>query len=249
MPPSSNSRILIEYRFWTPFRNEVFTDILGSLENNNAALVYLSLYDRAWHSNARQVSATVAQLSKSMGLDARTLTKCLRELETRNLIDRVDSGILRSQTKKPCWQVPMAQFRLQNQKWTPIPRFLITDYFPTFPNAVLLVVLLYYQHMSWNNFCWAGVKTLSERIGWSRSRVRRALRLMNNRNRWERQTSGDLPVPLKITTVNERRRYRVLAVFYTEIEKKFRGKQFPKVVIVAPSFRRRFGLGDPYYYG
>ena len=248
MPPASKSRVLIPYPFWTPVRNEVFADLLGSLKNNNSALVYLSLYDWAWHSSAKQVSATVAELARATRLDARTVTKCLQELENRNLIDLVDDGVLRSQINKPCWQVPLVEFQLKNQKWTPIPRFLITNYCRAFPNAVLLVVLLYFQHMSWNNFCWVGVKTLSERIGWSRSRVRRALRLMNNPNRWKQQTSGALPVPLKITTENQWRRYRVLAVFYTEIQRTFRGKKYPKVVIVPRAYRQRFGLPDPYYY-
>lgn len=249
MPPAPNSRVLIPYQFWTPVRNEVFAEVLGTLKSNNSALVYLSLYDWAWHSNSKQVSATVAELARATGLDARTVTKCLRELDDRNLIDLVDDGVPRSQIQKPCWQVPLVEFRLKDRKWTPIPRFLITSYCRVFPNAVLLVVLLYYQHMTWNNFCWLGVKTLSERTGWSRSRVRRALRQMNSSNRWKRQTSGDLPVPLKITSVNQRRRYRVLAAFYTEIQRTFRGKKFPKVVIVPRAFRRRFGLPDPYYYG
>ena len=81
MPPSLNSRILIPYKCWTPVRIEVFTDLLGTLNSKHSALVYLSLYDRAWHSSSRQVSATVAELARSMGLDAQTMSKCLQELE------------------------------------------------------------------------------------------------------------------------------------------------------------------------
>ena|SRR5215469_4202322 len=45
------SRIRVYYAldFWTPFRREVFEDVLPHLECLQAQILYLVLYDKIWH--------------------------------------------------------------------------------------------------------------------------------------------------------------------------------------------------------
>src|ERR1700730_589179 len=166
-----NHRVQIPRQHWTPFRNEVFAEKLGELKHNRAAALYLFLYDKAYHQPSKSVSATLHQLSAWLNIDERVIRKCLEELREEGLIRRVREGVPRSRTNLDSWQVPLASFDLSAQQWTPIPRVLIQKYMPAFTGAPLLPMLLYHQHLSWNNFCWVGVTTLSKRLNWSATRV------------------------------------------------------------------------------
>ncbi len=238
MTGSDKFRIKIPFDRWTPVRNDVIDEELGILEEKRAGLVYLILYDRAWHRPSHAVSASMAELSRWMGMDARTVRKCIDELEQRRLIRRIRHGVKHSHANKPCWRVPGTQFDLPEQAWTPVPRFLITKYCAAFPNAVLLVVLLRYQHMSWQNKCWPGVRKLCTRTGWSPIRVRRALAMMGHESRW-RKLGMNLPRPMEISYSPDRktRHYRVLAVSYQRQKKS-------RIMLVAPDFRERFKIPE-----
>ena len=69
---------------------------------------------------------------------------------------------------------------LSDGDWTPIPRFLITRYVRRYSNAVLLLLLIWYQHLNWNNMSWPGIETLCLRTGWTASRVRNAIQTMSS---------------------------------------------------------------------
>ncbi|GEM_PF-3715177 len=237
MPPFHGKyRILIPSTRWTPVRRYVINNVLRRLREKRAALVYIILYDRAWH-NENRVSATIAELSRWTGMNERTVVKCIEELEEKGLIVRIQPGVAHSHVNVPCWRVPLSEFALGEREWTPVPRFVITRYCQAFPNAVLLVVLLNYQHMGWQNKCWVGVTKLCQRTGWSEIRVRRALRIMGHEGIWNRQGIY-LPCPIEISYSPDRRnrRFRVRAVLYTRKPSGF------SVVEVSSEFRRRFNI-------
>ena len=79
--------------------------------------------------------------------------------------------------------------------WTPIPRFLVTEYVPAYPDSVLLLLLLHYQHLSWANDCYPGKLTLSEKMGWAHLRVSNAVGTMSESGRWKK-VGTSLPTPL-----------------------------------------------------
>jgi hypothetical protein len=174
-------RIRIPKKEWTPFRNQIFTEELGDLKEKHAAQLYFYLYDKAYHTPSGTIGATRAQLSRWTNFDVRVVTKCLSELQSRGLIELVRGGVLHSRMRKDCWEVPLATFILKDEKWTPIPRVLIREYLPAYPNSVLLPVLLSYQHLNWINHSWVGVAKLSKRLGWSATRVRESLRTMSDK--------------------------------------------------------------------
>lgn len=231
-------RILIDEHDWTPFRNEIFKEgFLSRLRGRHAAGLYLYLYDRAYHFHSHNVSTTLAQLAADTGRDERVLKRCLTELERKGLICKADEGVSHSRTRTPRWTVPLArQVALEYGKWTPVPRVLILEYWRLFPKAVLLPLLLFHQHMSWQNDCWVGVTTLGCLLRWSKTRVRDALRTMSLDDEWRRVTKG-LPRPLMLKIVKNKqgkrkRHFSVLAVAYTGQKKKSQ-----RTVSISPRFR------------
>ena len=210
-------RVQIPAKRWTPFRNEVFKEALGELEENGAAALYLRLYDKAYHRPSKGVAATLRQLSDWMNMDERVVKKCLAELRAKGLIRRVLAGIPRSSVNLDVWEIPLANFDLTQEPWTPVPRVLIQKYLPAFTGSPLLPMLLYHQHMSWNNFCWPGVTTLSKRLNWSATRVNDSLRTMFDKDTWYSRYP-ELPRPLRCIPVRTngkwRRRFKVRAVYY-----------------------------------
>jgi hypothetical protein len=231
----------IEPENWTPIRNQVFTDILSTLEKRHSAALYLYLYDRAYHSPSKRIPATVAELARQTGIDARTANKCLAELLEQGLIRQVRQGVKRSKakTRRPVWAVPLATIDLREGNWTPIPRNLICKYLPAYPNAVLLLVLGYHQHMKRLNFCWVGVTTLSKRLNWRATRIRDSLRYMFDKENW-RSLHPELPWPLWCEIVKNkegqpRRHFRVRAIEYE-------GKGKNAVMRLSKSFRMAFDL-------
>lgn len=244
MATPADARILIPEKRWTPVSNVLLDTILPELQQRHSALLLLVLYDRAWHSASKRAIASLADLQNSTGLDGRTIAKCLTELEDEKLIRRIRSGVLRSRENLPCWRVPSIDFRLNQGDWTPVPRFLIRRYLRAYSNSVLLIVLLRIQHLRWLNESWVGVTKLCERTGWSAMRVRRALGVMRSKNQW-RTRAEDLPLPLGVSTLGGRRRYRVLAVWYETAPKKGRRTKASRVMKIAKDFRERFRFRDP----
>jgi hypothetical protein len=237
MPPFHGKyRIQIPSTRWTPLRRYVINNVFQRLREKRAALAYIILYDRAWH-NENRVSATITELSRWTGMNERTAVKCIEELEEKGLIVRIQPGVAHSHVNVPCWRVPLSEFALGEREWTPVPRFVITRYLPAFPNAVLLVVILHYQHIGWENKCWAGVRTLCRRTGWSEIRVRRALRIMGHEGIWKKQ-GINLPWPMEINYSQDgrKRRYRVRAVLYKRVPQGF------AVVEVSSEFRKKFEI-------
>ena len=157
-------------------------------------------------------------MTRWTGLDQRTVSPCLYELLKTKVIRCGHLGKNRSRTDKPRWTVPLTQFELEEGCWVPIPRILIHKYLPAYPRAILLVILLWHQHMSWRNECWPGMKRLADYTGWSKRKVYSALRELGDENEWHNYCP-DLPWPLEITfRLNKHgkksRHYHVRAVVY-----------------------------------
>ena len=110
-------------------------------------------------------------------------------------------GAWRSRTDKPRFRVPLSELDLANGGWVPIPRLLLDPYMITVPSSLLLIVVIYFQHLSWRNDCWVGMKGLRKMLRWKRRTIYHALNLMGHRHRWEKLKTG-LPWPLEISFSN-----------------------------------------------
>jgi hypothetical protein len=211
-------KILLQSESWTAIRHDVFNDVLPKL-SPSAQILYLALFDHIWHIPRRRIFACEADMVRWTGLDQRTVSRCLNELlNETEVICCEHLGKKNSRTDKPRWTVPLTQFELDEGYWVPIPRFLIHKYLPAYPRAILLVILLWHQHMSWLNECWPGAPRLALLTGWSRRKVYDALCKLNNENVWHK-CCPDLPWPLEITFRPNKhggksRHYRVRAVVY-----------------------------------
>jgi hypothetical protein len=242
----ANYRILIPKERWTPVRTILFRkDLLAKLEERHSALLYLILYDRARHDEEHTVSATVAELVQWSGLNQRTVQKCVKELETQDLIRLHKKGKLRSRSRKPVWWVKHADFSLAGGKsWFPVPRFTFRSYCKRYPNAVLLVLVHMYQHMGWNAYAWPGTETICDRLGWSATRVRDALRVMSDEESW-RGISRRLLMPLKVYYIERNgRRYRRLSVLSVSYKRRA-ARRGSSAVWVSDEFRKYFKLPKP----
>lgn len=198
--PLPKHRVLMEEKDWTPFRNEIFDNWGGKLQEHNAAALYAILYDRAYH-HALQllkpvVSAGYSDLSNWSGLDSRVVKSCLKELRNKGLVLKKKSGTSRSRSDKPVWKIPLATAFLRDGgvQWTPVPRFLVQEYIPVYANSVLLLFLLRIQGYLWKDFSWVSVESLAVKCNWSDSRVRDSLKRLSDPKLWGNLTK--LPRPL-----------------------------------------------------
>src|SRR6266849_5276299 len=191
----ATKRVLIARNYWTPFRNELFDGRFDVQDEDNAAALYDLLYDRAYHRLVPIVKEPLTNLSKLSGLDRSDLKACLRELREKRLVRLGKKSDSHRGSGELRLEMPLAgHFDLDIGNWTPVPRFLISEYIPAYPNSVLLLLLLQYQHISWKNSCWPGVQLLSRRIGWTTYRVSDALTTMSDRREWRALKTG-LPRP------------------------------------------------------
>jgi hypothetical protein len=100
----------------------------------------------------------------------------------------------------------------------PAPRLLFRIYIRTYPKAILLLILLWHQHLSWRNDCWPGVTRLATVTGWSKRKVYQALHEMGSVQEWTKLDLG-LPRPLDITWRTNKygqpsRHFQVRAIVY-----------------------------------
>jgi len=241
-------RVMIPPKYWTAVRRVVFDDVLPNISSTLGQILYLLFYDAAWHtfSDEKAVNASIAQLSRWTNADWRSVNKCLSELTQKRFVHCVSSGTSRSRSDVPCWRVPLAQFDMTREIWTPVPRFLIREYPRFYPNAVLLVVLTWIQDRGHHEYSWPGVSFLAGCTNWSARKVYGALHIMGHQKKWEslgKAAHGcdavPLPWPLEIIYSHRNgqtvRHFRVRALKYerTAIRK------WPSVYL-DPEFAQRF---------
>jgi hypothetical protein len=191
-------RVRIQDGHWTPFRNEIFEGVWGHLKQDYAAAVYAILYDRFYHHQSHITRSSLANLLTWAHLDEDELGASLIELQERKLVSLEKMSGPHRGTAKLRLKVPLAaSFDLKDGNWTPIPRFLVKEYIPAYPDSVLLLLLVHYQHLSWENDCYPGLLTLSQRIGWPQNRLRSAVGTMSQSDLWKKVGSG-LPRPLTV---------------------------------------------------
>jgi hypothetical protein len=230
-------RILIPNEEWTPFDNRVFTHDLRKLKGKRSAALYLYLYDKAYHSGVGMVAETASRLAGLTGSDPRAVQHGLEELQQVKLIYNACEGVRRSRSQTDSWVVARTGLDLKNGKWTPVPRLITRKYMHKVPNAVLLPMLLFHQHMHWRNECWVGVPRLSKLLNWSKTRVQDSLRTMFRDDDWSKLKTG-FPRPLTCTSVKNpkthkrSRHFTVLAMTYTGQKTESR-----RTVSISPAFR------------
>lgn len=237
--PPKKIRVLIRQDEWTAIGQDVFEVVLPRL-SAPAQCLYMVLYDRVWHVPNRRVAACEADLSRWAGLDQRTVKRCLLELQRKGAIKRVHAGTKQSRIDKPRWTVPLTKFDLEHGHWVAIPSILIRKYLRAYPSALLLLILLWHQNMSWRNDSWPGMARLATLTGWSKRKVYAALHEMKNEQKW-RKRFPNLPCPLEITLGpnghgTTSRHYRVRAVNYQR-----RRKHGYSTIQLSEEFASKFG--------
>jgi hypothetical protein len=238
MPQPIQRRIRIPGGQWTPFGNEMFRERLGKLDNDNAAALYVVMYDRAYHHSSPTLEATVRRLSRWSGLKQSDVKTCLRELRKAKLLKLEGKSDSDRTASKPRWAVPLAvQFKMKGGKWFPIPRFLIRKYIPAYQDSVLLLPLLQYQHLHWQNNSYPKLATLCERVGWMHTRVSSAIGTMSDSDQWSKLRTG-LPRPL----TSERLPFRNGMTNYFHVRAvRYESDAGKSVVRLPKFFERKFG--------
>jgi hypothetical protein len=247
----------------TCFPNSLLkTKIFRQLKRPNSALIYLFLYDLAWHTEEKTFSKSWAQLQELIGLDYRAIQASVKELEGAGLIQNVMPGTSHSRNHFPVWSVPAADFDMADGGWFPVPQFVITRYCRAEPGCALLVPLIHCQNFDKMNYCWPGAGGLAKMMGWGRDRVYKSLRLISSDTLWDELTTG-MPRPLQIVRrpFNENRpvkpdfecdqqnanpvilvrHYSVLPIVYLPLEAdRMPGDQ--KAMFLASKFAEFFGI-------
>lgn len=184
---------------WMPVPNEVFGEIFPLLKEHRAPHLYIAMYERARRVRSREFTANLRELSELIKCDPRTARRCVIELVRNRFIEMSHiGGALRSRTKKPKFRVPLSENDLAPGGWVPVPRFLVNAYLQEFPGSLLLIILLYFQHLHWKETCWVGITGLRKIVNWQPRTIYRALNLMGHERRWEKLRTG-LPWPLEIS--------------------------------------------------
>jgi hypothetical protein len=241
MLDSIQREVLIPNGHWTPFRNEIFKNVLKGLKEPSAAALFAVLYDKAYHHSFPTVKGNVKTFSQWSGIDKADLKLSLKELRKKGLVGLEEASNSDRGSQAQRWEIPLAaHFDLDGGNWTPVPRFLVKEYIPAYPDSVLLLMVLHHQNLGWQGVCYAKAKTLAEKIGWSSSRrVAKALDLMSDSNLWK-VLETELPRPLtsdsrsfKNGTVTH---YRLRAVRYEEIKKGIQTMRLRKFAL------ERFGV-------
>jgi hypothetical protein len=204
-------RVLIPDGHWTRFRNEIFKNRLD-LRNEHAASLYVFLYDRAYHSSSvPRLKASVSELARRSKLDLHEVKACTKELRENRLL-----RLRHHDSPEPVWKVPFADLKTVGD-WFPVPRFIVRKYIPVYPDAVLLVLLLWYQNWRWSNDIYPGIRTLGGRLGWPDKRVKKAIFTMSDKREWK-SLNAELPRPLKCFVKTWKNHtimhYRVCAMHY-----------------------------------
>ena len=199
-----------------PVHHDVVKRVLPKLVRERSAHLYLAMYERSRRYSSQRFAANLTDLSRLIDCDPRTARECIIELCRGKFVEMVHKGgRKRSRTDKPIFRVPASDFDLESGNWFPVPKFLVTEYIPKFAGSLLLVILLYFQHLKWQPYCWVGVSGLQQKIKWATRTIYDALNRLGHRKKWERLNT-DLPWPLEISYSPDRtkRRFTVRAVKY-----------------------------------
>lgn len=194
-------RIHYPHGSWFPLQKEVFVSVFPELTKKRSVDLYLAMYERARHRQPPQpFAANLNDLAKMINCDARTVRPCITELVGQGFVEMSDEGgKLRSRTRKTEFTVPLAEQRLEAGNWFPVPRFFVTDYISRFAGSLVLIALLYHQHMkTWRRDCWPGVERLGEMLNLKKRTVFSYLNQAGHENRWKGLKTG-LPWPVKIS--------------------------------------------------
>jgi hypothetical protein len=239
MAQGQRKHVLIPNGYWTPFRDELFTNWLADFRENDSVAIYALLYDRACHNSDGSVRATLDDLAEWSGLDLHDVEACTKELRNKRLIKchrkRAD-GKRRPPQK---WTVPLAGPELNKTGWTPVPRFIFQKYIPAYRDSVLLLLLLRYQNWYRQNYVYPGLRKLTDGFGWTKSRTVNAIMTMSDSKRWKNLKTGLLrPLTAQLQPVGKvsLMHFHVRAVVYEDS-----AEEFP-IVRVAKTFARKFNI-------
>jgi hypothetical protein len=182
---------------WFPLKNEVFGSVFPKLREHRSRQLYLAMYEYVQRPRPKPLMANLNDLSEMINCDPRTARRCVVELVGEGLVTVVDEGGRLRSREKATFAVPLAKEELNTGHWFPVPRFLVTHYSRTFPGSVVLISLLYHQHMKWRPYCWPGVKKLVSILGMKPRSIYDSLNKMGHETTWKR-LGTNLPRPLQI---------------------------------------------------
>jgi hypothetical protein len=192
-------RIFYPANSWMPVENDVFGKVFPKLRERRAPHVYMAMYQRAQRVRSKEFAMNLRELSELIKCDPRTARKCIIELLGKGFVKMPHKGgAKRSRTDKPRFRVPLlSESELASGGWVPVPLFLVNRYLQSFPGSLLIIILLYIQHLKWEDHCWIGLTGLQKILKRKRRTIYRDLNLMCHRQKWEKLAT-DLPRPLSI---------------------------------------------------
>jgi hypothetical protein len=182
-----------------PFRRHV-----PRVNKPHLQIVYCFVYSACFHKQKKMAKLTVMDIARGTGTDWRTVQQDLFWLGESGDIKVVREGRSKSRKfrDKPEWSVPLAEFDMKQQHFTPVPKFVIEQYLPAYPRAILLPVLQYVFQWRRRGGYW--VTHVQETTGWPLRTIYRALGVLGNLHQWSKQIHADhedesaLPYPIEV---------------------------------------------------
>jgi DNA-binding transcriptional ArsR family regulator len=182
-----------------PFRRHV-----PRVNKPHLQIVYSFLYSACFHKRKKLAKLSVTDIARGTGIDWRTVKRDLFWLEQSHRIEEEREGRSRSRTSagKSLWSVPLADFDMKTQHFTPVPKFIVEKYVPVYPRAIILPVLQYVRQ--WRSRAGYWVENAQATTGWPLRTIYRALGVLGNLHQWSKQIHADhenksaLPYPIEV---------------------------------------------------
>ncbi len=186
----------------------------GKLGKNASALL-LAVYDACQHAANLRIAASISDFSRLTGLDRRVVKRAIKRLERGEILVQIKTGVLRSRSRKPLWQINEKIYADGDEGWVPMPRLMLR-YIRAYRGALILPILLQHQNMKHENYSYPGNPYLSPLLGWSPRTVYRTIEVLSDEKEWQRLETG-LPRPLHVywSPSSKVRRYRIRMVSYS----------------------------------
>lgn len=176
-------------------------------------IVYTALYSACFHKQKKMARLSLMDIARRTGIDWRTVKSDLFWLGHLGLIKVEKEGRSKSRKSrgKTLWSVPLANFDMEKQHFTPVPKFIIENYVPAYPRAIVLPVLQYIRQWRSRDDYW--VTNVGKITGWPLRTNYRALKVLGDYHEWNKQIDADdeddfaLPYPIEVKAQKFNLRY------------------------------------------
>jgi hypothetical protein len=186
------------------FYRSPFQRVVPRLNKPHLQIIYAIMYSACFHKNKKMARLSAMDIARLSGIDWRTVQSDLFWLTQSGDIHVEKEGYSKARTwhEKTLYSVPLANFDIQKEHFTPVPRFIVKHYVPAYPRAILLPVLQYIRQ--WRRFDGYWVQRVQDITGWPQRTIYRALKVLGNDHTWYVGEDGEpegeypMPCPLKL---------------------------------------------------